>query len=1141
MDKLLLDTLWLLLCSVLVLLMQAGFLALESGATRTKNAINVALKNAADLLLALFLFWLVGFGIMFGQSVSGWFGSDHLLLSMESNPPWLPVFFLFQAMFCATAATIVSGAVAERVRFNGYLLMTAVVVVVIYPVAGHWIWGGAYLPQPTWLAEQGFVDFAGSTLVHSLGGWVALAALLLIGPRQGRFSAEGGQTIPASNLPLSMLGVIFFLIGWIGFNGGSLLELNSEVALVVVHTLLAAVSGGVTAWLVSRWIPQGRDEVLLPLNGILAGLVSVTASAHAIGTLQALLIGAVGAVVMVLTHVELLRRRIDDAIGAVPVHLAAGIWGTIAVALFGDSDKLATGLSASEQLWVQLQGIVIVGVWAFGLSYLIFGLINRYLPLRVSREAEAVGLNISEHGARTPLLELLQAMDRAEAQQDLTQRLPEEPFTEVGQIAARHNLLMEALEQAIATTRAIVRDIRDGIVTFNSHGELTSFNPGAERLFGYTNERVMGESITTLFDTAQRHLPFRSDGEGAGRALFEFGEQNQICEFIGKRADNTKFAMEFIVSQSRKDGESLFTGLIRDVTERRKIEDKLFQEKEQAQITLESIIDGVITTDQEGRVAFVNSAAERMTGWPNRQAKGIAFEQIYDCRDEVTEQSCSQIVQQVIRSESALSDSSPRLLRHRDGTLYAVHHAASPLLNRKKRLTGVVVVFHDITRARQMQAQLSYQASHDSLTGLKNRAAFESAVANLLTHLQLDEGEHIIGYLDLDQFKLVNDTCGHIAGDQLLTQVAKLLQSCLREHDLLARLGGDEFGVLLHNASVEAGVRVAERMREAIASYRFPWQERQFSIGVSIGLVTVDLHCESLGQLLSRADTACYAAKDLGRNRVHVYDINDGEVAQRQGQMHWAQEIRQALDSDRFRLYCQRIEPLHSSERYHAHYEILVRMVDHSGQIIPPGAFIPAAERYNLMVEIDQWVVRNTLAWQGDMERSHPEAAIYCAINLSGSSIGTPACLQSIRSAFKGYGANPERVTFEITETAAIANLDAAIHFIQQLKQIGCRFALDDFGSGLSSFGYLRNLAVDYLKIDGSFIREIESSQTDRALVESINHIGHVMGLQTIAEFVENSQIESLLREMGVDYAQGYHIGHPKPLEELGTVRRMGR
>ncbi len=448
MEPSLLDLTWIILCAGIVFLMQAGFLCLESGLTRSKNSINVAAKNVTDLGVSAFCYWLFGFGLMFGASWGGWVGTTHFCTRLEQGEAWLAAFFLFQLMFCGTATTIFSGAVAERMRFRGYVVAAAVLSGLIYPVFGHWAWGADYLGNPGWLAQQGFVDFAGSTVVHSVGGWVALAAVLVIGPRSGRFPEKGPpRAIPGHNLPVACLGALLLWLGWFGFNGGSTLAMNDQVPLILANTMLAAVAGLMTAlgW---GWITSGKPAVPSLINGSLAGLVAITAGCHAVGTGDSVLIGAIGAATTLVAERLLERLRIDDVVGAFPVHTVAGLWGTVAVGLWGDLDQLGTGLGRSEQVVAQLLGMGVCAVWSFGGAYLVLLLLNRLTPLRVSPEVEHVGLNVAEHGATTEILDLFQAMERQARSGDLSLRVPVEPFTEVGQLAERYNRVMDSLENA---------------------------------------------------------------------------------------------------------------------------------------------------------------------------------------------------------------------------------------------------------------------------------------------------------------------------------------------------------------------------------------------------------------------------------------------------------------------------------------------------------------------------------------------------------------------------------------------------------------------------------------------------------------------------------------------------------------------
>ena len=431
---------------------------------------------------------------------------------------------------------------------------------------------------------------------------------------------------------------------------------------------------------------------------------------------------------------------------------------------------------------------------------------------------------------------------------------------------------------------------------------------------------------------------------------------------------------------------------------------------------------------------------------------------------------------------------------------------------------------------RQAEEAIRHLAYHDPLTGLANRREFERQLESLLDDAKAHEKQHALCYLDLDQFKIVNDTCGHIAGDELLRQVSILLKQKLRDSDVLARLGGDEFGVLLENCPLEQALRIANELCEMVRDYRFVWKDKTFEVGVSIGVVAITRDSESATSILSGADVACYAAKDLGRNRVHVYQESDEELAQRHGEMYWVARITQAFQARRFEMYQQKIISLSSDDPDARHFELLLRLRDEQGGLILPSMFIPAAERYGLMPTLDRWVIRAAFPFVASFCRGRDACF---AINLSGTSLNDNHFLDFIKDEIEKYDIRPGAVCFEITETAAVTNLSRAVHFMTELKSLGCRFSLDDFGSGLSSFHYLKNLPVDFLKIDGSFVRDIVEDPVDHVMVEAINRVGQVMGIQTIAEFVENDEILAELRRIGVNYAQGYGIARPAPLEAV--------
>jgi len=440
----------------------------------------------------------------------------------------------------------------------------------------------------------------------------------------------------------------------------------------------------------------------------------------------------------------------------------------------------------------------------------------------------------------------------------------------------------------------------------------------------------------------------------------------------------------------------------------------------------------------------------------------------------------------------------------------------------------VLVAAEDITEARALSQQLEYQATHDALTGLVNRREFENRLERVLQRADLEKTEHAVFYLDLDQFKVINDTCGHVAGDELLRNLGILLTRQIRRGDTLARLGGDEFGVLLEHCSSQKSMQIAAALRNIIDEFRFVWGEQSFSIGVSIGVVPIRGHDTKVIDVLSAADAACYAAKDQGRNRIQIYNEQDVELARRQGEMQWVARIQRAIEEQRFVLARQPIVPLSSRKAQGVlHYEMLLRMKDDDGQLILPAGFLAAAERYNLSTRIDRWVIQAAFRLLA-RDREQLSHLFLCSINLSGLSLLDEEFLSFVATQLNAYEIPPEKICFEITETAVISNLSGAMRFIDELRNLGCSFALDDFGSGLSSFAYLKNLPVHFLKIDGGFVRNVVDDPIDRAMVKSINDIGHVMGKQTIAEFVENESILEVLKEIGVDFVQGYATGKPK-------------
>lgn len=577
------------------------------------------------------------------------------------------------------------------------------------------------------------------------------------------------------------------------------------------------------------------------------------------------------------------------------------------------------------------------------------------------------------------------------------------------------------------------------------------------------------------------------------------------------------------------------------MAQRQAFRSALNAERERAQITLASIGQAVVSTDAVGRLDYMNAVAERLLASPLGAARGKPVASLFRLIDKDSGVEETDLIPRLLAGEPRRSNVRPQLLERPDRSVVPVALNGAPL-SVSGKIVGAVLALHDMTREQDFIERLSWQASHDALTGLVNRRDFESRLAGAISQPPEKPRVHALMYLDLDQFKLVNDTCGHAAGDQLLRQISVLLLNELPTGDILARLGGDEFGVLLFDCDTGSAIATAERLRATVQDLHFSWEGRPFNISVSIGMVEIADCGMSLEEVLRAADVACYMAKEKGRNRVQLHSDSDTALRERFGEMAWVQRLHAALDENRFRLHAQEISPLHESvAEAGAHIEILLRLTDEDGNFVTPQSFIPAAERYGLMPAIDRWVVRNTfqiLAARLADPRATPVST--CAINLSGASFGDETFLGFMREQFAAHSVAPQTICLEITETSAIANLTEAMRFIADLRGLGCRFALDDFGSGMSSFAYLKHLPVDYLKIDGSFVKDMLDDRIDRAMVEMIHHIGKVTGKRTIAEFVESDGIIEALRTIGVDHAQGYAIARPQPFDAT-TVFRGGR
>jgi len=567
-----------------------------------------------------------------------------------------------------------------------------------------------------------------------------------------------------------------------------------------------------------------------------------------------------------------------------------------------------------------------------------------------------------------------------------------------------------------------------------------------------------------------------------------------------------------------------------DISERKQVQASLFEEKERAQVTLRCIGEAVITTDANGIVEYLNPIAERLTGWSEDEACGQPIDKIYKIIDEGSREPIDGLVSHCLQQGRTISQERDIVIINHNGQEFAIEDTVAPMRGSQGELLGAVIVFKDVTKQRRMTKELVHHAGHDALTGLVNRREFVKRLERVVATSKSSAKQHVLCFIDLDQFKLVNDSVGHAAGDELLRQVAGLFLENVRERDTLARLGGDEFGLLLDNCPLEKGLVIAEAIVAELRDFRFVWQGRPFQIGVSIGLIPITDAVDSTASILSQADQACYSAKALGRNQVHVYQQDGGEPARQHGEIMHATTLSSAIDQQRLLLYDQPLLSLATGRQDVPHHELLVRLLDVEGAIVLAGAFIPAAERFGLMVAIDRWVIQTAFKHYSEIFAATPNTEI--TINLSANSLNDESLLEFVHQRFSGATIPPQQVCFELTESAVIQNLNQARRFIVELKKLGCRFSLDDFGSGVSSFTLLKKLPLDYIKINGSLVLGMLNDPADHSVVEAINKIGHSMGVRTIAKWVESDAIIERLAEIGVDYAQGYAVRPPGLLED---------
>ncbi len=677
-----------------------------------------------------------------------------------------------------------------------------------------------------------------------------------------------------------------------------------------------------------------------------------------------------------------------------------------------------------------------------------------------------------------------------------------------------------ALRESEQRFYAIAESANDAIISINALGLVTFWNSAASQVFGYSREEILNKPLDRLIpkDCLAKHK--------RGFALANQSDVKSISnvsrQLKGLKKDGLIFPLELTLSAWTLNKQRYYSCILRDISERLKKQEEL----KKLSTAVQQSPNLVIVTDLNGVVDYVNSQIKYMTGFSDTEIVG---KNINILRSGKTDSAIYKGLWQTIKSGGTWSGVLQN--KKKNGDLYWVKETISPIFSDIGSISHFIATQEDITEAKALSEEISFRASHDSLTGLMNRHEFELHLTSLLQESDVAD-RHALCFIDLDRFKIVNDTAGHLAGDELLRQLSKLMQRAGRKQDILARLGGDEFALILAYCELEQATMIANKLQQIINDYQLVWGEYTFKVGVSIGLVSIKNGDDAL-DVLKFADTACYAAKNTGRNKVYVFSQDDAYLNQQSGEVLWVSKIEMALENNQFRLYAQSIVPLNeSSHPSKVKCEILLRLIDQDGLIVSPGVFFPAAERFNLVTHIDRWVIEKTLTWFSEhIEQLH---AVDCfSINLSGQSVADAGILQFINRLITDLDFPTDKLVFEITETAVINNLSQAQLLMRDLQKKGIKFALDDFGSGLSSFAYLKNLPVEYLKIDGLFVKGIVDDPIDRAMVKSIHDIGNIMGKETIAEFVENAEIAEVLQYIGIDYAQGYHYSKPSPLETL--------
>ncbi|MEE2951694.1 MAG: EAL domain-containing protein [Pseudomonadota bacterium] len=993
---------WVITAAALVLMMQAGFMMLEAGLVRSKNSINVAQKNLLDFVFAALAFAIVGFMIAFGRDGGYGFGLDADSFLLSNLDPSGIAFFAFQVMFCGTAATILSGATAERLRLSVYVIASVVVGALIYPVFAHWAWGNVLDPSASaFLANRHFVDFAGSTVVHATGAWVSLAGCLVLGPRIGRFGADGRPNrIAGHSTVIATAGTLLIFFGWLGFNGGSTFEANAAVGGIVANTVLAGAAGGAVGYLLCL---RG-DGVTYPeftMYGLLGGLVAITAGCHLLTPGGAILIGALGGGAAIGTNAFIERRfRIDDALGVIGIHGVAGVVGTIGLAFVAPLERLPAG-SRLDQFDIQAIGSLVNFIWVFCASYILFRVLDAIRPIRVSAADEERGLNQTEHASAIGLGGMEQTLERiVHGTADLGARLPV--------------------------------------------------------LVGEETER-----LTRLFNSFLDNL---ETNELQHRSLEEARRASQEAERLATLADAAS--------------------------------------------------EGILLL-AEGRIRDANPAAQRL----------LRIDASPEFHPHIMEFVASADRSRFADALQTIADEPFQIEMQCEGAAFPVEVKLKSIMFRGMQM--MIVALTDLSARLAAEERIRFIALHDGLTGLPNRMLFGQTLDETLAGLRDDGPLSALLLIDLDRFKAINDLYGHPAGDALLAAVSARLKQAVGSKGLAARCGGDEFAIILRdisfaNQATDFAMRLLQSLREPVDL----GNGVRINPGASIGVAILPRDGRESSIVTSRADTALYYAKRQGRNTYKVFA--PGMDAEEQTRLELEEGLAHAIARDELLvLYQPRIDLF---QRSVVSYEALIRWRHPSRGLISPATFIPIAEQSGRIAEIGEWVMRQACR---QAVASFGEASV--SVNVSALQFRAKGFVETVMRILDETGLRPERLEIELTESALVDDRDQALGILRHLKKLGVRVSLDDFGTGYSSLSYLRVFPFDALKIDRSFVRDIETGDGSLAILEAVLRLGRAMRLRVVAEGVETDAQLAILQGLRCDEVQGYLFSKPVEPEALAN------